>query len=120
MSEHAPAPIRPQLTADLEPVTFAAWYWLKSELVAFCRTAGLGSTGDKRTVQARIEQHLVVTQRLVATQPRCVHSEPSAEAARRGGATLITRGVTSAITSVSVRANNRGRRSRPPLPILHN
>ena len=102
MSEHAPDPIRPQLTADLEPVTFAAWYWLKSELIAFCRTAGLGSTGDKRTVQARIEQHLVATQRLVATQSRCVHSEPSADAAQRG------------ITSVGGRANKRGRRSRPP------
>ena len=41
-------PDRPDLTPDLTAGSFAGWYWLKAELVAFCRTLGLPTTGAKR------------------------------------------------------------------------
>lgn len=50
--------VRPALTAYLTADEFRAWYWLKSELVAFCRTEGLPTSGLKAEVRDRITAYL--------------------------------------------------------------
>ena len=40
--------LRPELRPGLAPETFRDWYWLKAELVAFCRANGLPTAGAKR------------------------------------------------------------------------
>jgi hypothetical protein len=57
----APTPdthLRPQLSLALPPSEFLAWYWLKSELIAFCRAYGISQTGSKPDLQARIHAAL--------------------------------------------------------------
>jgi hypothetical protein len=49
---------RPTLTASLHADEFAAWYWLKEELVTFCRLHGISSVGLKREIEARIHDFL--------------------------------------------------------------
>ena len=49
---------RPPLTAQISVSDFQACYWLKEELVAFCRTAGLSTTGAKQELAARICDYL--------------------------------------------------------------
>lgn len=49
---------RPRLTAGLTEAAFGHWYWLKSELVAFCRAHHLSATGSKQLLAARIAAHL--------------------------------------------------------------
>jgi hypothetical protein len=49
---------RPQLTVSLPPSKFRAWYWLKAELIAFCRSQRLRTSGSKQEIAARIEAHL--------------------------------------------------------------
>ena len=58
MTPEVAAEARPQLAPGLAAETFVAWYWLKAELVAYCRAAGLRSGGDKCALQARILLHL--------------------------------------------------------------
>jgi hypothetical protein len=45
---------RPELTAYLSADEFQRWYWLKEELVAFCRSAQLTTSGSKPELAARI------------------------------------------------------------------
>ncbi len=49
---------RPVLDAQISPVDFRAFYWLKSELVMFCREHGLSPTGSKVALAERIELFL--------------------------------------------------------------
>ena len=49
---------RPALKASLSAEEFEAWYWLKEELVLFCRRHHLSTVGLKRELQARIVNHL--------------------------------------------------------------
>lgn len=49
---------RPDLNDTLSPSEFRAWYWLKEELAAFCRSRKLPTGGSKRELAARIESHL--------------------------------------------------------------
>ena len=49
---------RPDLTPDLPPKEFLAWYWLKEELVLFCSTNGLRTAGSKPDLESRIEAFL--------------------------------------------------------------
>ncbi len=54
-----PAPNeRPPLNASLSASSFAAWYWLKSELQAFCRAEGLPTGGSKAELLQRVGRHL--------------------------------------------------------------
>ncbi len=46
---------RPSLDPRLSPDDFRSFYWLKEELVAFCRASGLPSTGSKEQISTRIE-----------------------------------------------------------------
>ena len=54
-----PAPNeRPPLNASLSASSFAAWYWLKSELQAFCRAEGLHTGGGKAELMQRVGRYL--------------------------------------------------------------
>lgn len=45
---------RPLLCADLDSTTFKQYYYLRKELVAFCRASGLSSCGNKEELTERI------------------------------------------------------------------
>jgi hypothetical protein len=45
---------RPALSAE----NFRAWYWLKKELQAYCRTQGLPTSGSKEDLTLRVQAHL--------------------------------------------------------------
>ena len=45
---------RPRITRSLSLSDFTSWYWLKTELVALCRTFGLNTTGSKLELEDRI------------------------------------------------------------------
>jgi hypothetical protein len=49
---------RPPLTPHLALSDFQSFYWLKEELLAFCREAGLPTAGSKTDLSARIAQFL--------------------------------------------------------------
>lgn len=49
---------RPLLNTDLSPSDFTAFYWLKAELEAFCKTVGLKRTGSKSEIANRIVFYL--------------------------------------------------------------
>ena len=55
---------RPALTPSLSPGAFREAYWLKKELVTFCRQHGLATSGPKREVAARIAAFLTDGTRL--------------------------------------------------------
>ena len=66
---------RPALSADLPAETFEDWYWLRSELTAFCRAEGLRATGSKGELAARVSAYL-------RTGTRCDRSAPRPRRAR--------------------------------------
>ncbi|PKO12918.1 MAG: cytoplasmic protein [Chloroflexi bacterium HGW-Chloroflexi-10] len=49
---------RPELTPDILLVDFQDFYWLKEELIAFCRQQGLPTGGSKEVLAARISGFL--------------------------------------------------------------
>jgi len=49
---------RPHLNASLSASSFAAWYWLKSELQMFCPAEGLHTGGSKAELMQRVSRHL--------------------------------------------------------------
>ena len=49
---------RPLLTRRLSATEFARWYWLKTELVAFCRELRISGAGSKPEINARISASL--------------------------------------------------------------
>ena len=49
---------RPLLTRRLSAAEFARWYWLKTELVAFCRELRISGAGSKPEINARISASL--------------------------------------------------------------
>jgi SAP domain-containing new25 len=49
---------RPELSIGLPAKEFAAWYWLKEELVAFCRMNGVSPSGTKLELVERIKTFL--------------------------------------------------------------
>ena len=51
---------RPELDAQAPVTDFRAFYWLKSELVAFCREQGLSTAGAKTELARRIEVFLTI------------------------------------------------------------
>ncbi len=55
MIKNAP---RPQITPDLSEKEFKNYYWLKAELLQFCREVGLSTVGNKQEVGDRIAQFL--------------------------------------------------------------
>lgn len=49
---------RPELSKELDGKTFGQWYWLKEELVSFCRENGLPASGSKEELTSRISRYL--------------------------------------------------------------
>jgi len=51
-------PDRPVLETGMPVDALDRYYWYMAELVAFCRDAGLATTGQKHEVLARVRRHL--------------------------------------------------------------
>ncbi len=66
---------RPPLTIDISPKDFMDFYWLKEELIDFCRTHGLSGTGGKEEIAERIVYFLKTGKELKETRP--VSRKPS-------------------------------------------
>ncbi|MEM7333106.1 MAG: DUF6434 domain-containing protein [Chloroflexota bacterium] len=49
---------RPKLTKEISVADFRDFYWLKKELVEFCRAEGLSRQGGKLEIADRIESYL--------------------------------------------------------------
>lgn len=49
---------RPQLDKNISPKDFREFYWLKSDLLQFCRMHKLGTTGSKQELATRIATFL--------------------------------------------------------------
>ena len=49
---------RPELSRTLSAEVFRQWYWLKEELVQFCRDNGLPVSGGKTELAERIASYL--------------------------------------------------------------
>lgn len=50
--------MKPKLTKELEHQIFLNYYYLKEELIAFCKAEQLQSTGSKEELTSRIAQYL--------------------------------------------------------------
>jgi hypothetical protein len=61
---------RPMLSTQLSPEEFASWYWLKQELVDFCRCEHIVSSGLKRDIEVRIKNYLAGAQLIPEDRPR--------------------------------------------------
>ncbi len=68
---------RPPLTAALPPEEFADHYWLKSELIGFCRQAGISAAGSKQQLNTRITALLAGSDVLEKPKARARGKMPS-------------------------------------------
>lgn len=59
---------RPELNKELDADTFREYYWLKEELVSFCRSSGIPSSGGKTELSDRIYGFLKTG--IVISEPR--------------------------------------------------
>ena len=66
---------RPLLNTDLNGDSFRKWYWLKEELVAFCRDNGLPSNGSKTELTERIAYFLDTGKVLCSNKSKCAASK---------------------------------------------
>lgn len=62
--------IRPCITADMDANTFRSYYYLKEELVAFCKANGLPTSGGKLEITNRIAHYLETKEILPAIPVR--------------------------------------------------
>lgn len=67
---------RPELTRELDSKLFLDFYYLKEELVAFCREQGLPVTGGKQEITKRIA-HFLETGEILQTQPVSRNIKPA-------------------------------------------
>src|SRR5689334_21596944 len=63
---------RPALTKTISIDDFAAHYWLKSELVAFCCTYGISASGGKLDIARRIRKFLSTGRKTNRATPNAV------------------------------------------------
>lgn len=61
---------RPRLSKELEYNIFLQYYYLKEELVAFCRENKLSTTGGKQELTKRIEHFLKTGEKLIVSTKR--------------------------------------------------
>jgi DNA gyrase inhibitor GyrI len=61
---------RPELTRGLSSQNFCEYYYLKSELMEFCRKEQLSASGSKAELADRIEAYLQTGERIATTKPR--------------------------------------------------
>lgn len=62
-------PERPGLAVGLDAEVFLAHYYLKEEMVRFCRAAGLSTGGGKQAIAGRIAHFLRTGERLAGETP---------------------------------------------------
>jgi hypothetical protein len=55
---------RPDLDKNLDSATFQSYYYLKEELIQFCRQKRLQTTGAKTELTERIARHLDTGEKL--------------------------------------------------------
>jgi len=63
---------RPTLSIHLDGNTFRSYYYLKEELIAFCKEMGLQSTGGKQELAERINCYLDTGEKSTSTDDRKV------------------------------------------------
>lgn len=56
---------RPKLDENISIENFQNYYWLKKELVDFCRNLGINTSGGKIDISYRIEQYLKTGEKIV-------------------------------------------------------
>lgn len=56
---------RPKLDENISIENFQNYYWLKKELVDFCRNLGINKSGGKIDISYRIEQYLKTGEKIV-------------------------------------------------------
>ncbi len=71
-SDGGRAAVIPDLHASLARDTFLSYYYLKSELVSFCRQEGLQTVGSKANLTARIAHFMASGERVTSALPRRV------------------------------------------------
>jgi hypothetical protein len=62
--------LRPALSSSLPAEEFRSWYWLKEELIAFCRDVKLPYAGSKADIETVIVAHLERRNALPMRAPR--------------------------------------------------
>ncbi|MGQ4005240.1 SAP domain-containing protein [Francisellaceae bacterium CB300] len=50
--------MKPTLNKNISSYTFQNYYWLKTELIKFCRDTGLSTVGAKKDIEIRIVHYL--------------------------------------------------------------
>jgi len=61
---------RPNLDKNLDSATFQSYYYLKEELVRFCRQEGLRTTGGKTDLAKQISHYLDTGEKLVVVEKK--------------------------------------------------
>lgn len=69
---------RPELSKDMESTVFRDYYYLKEELVAFCRENGLPASGGKLELTERIA-HYLDTGEVLPNQPKHPRSKTASD-----------------------------------------
>ena len=70
MSTKDPRLTRPRWEDLTTAEEFRRWYWLKTELVAYCRQQGLSYAGGKKEITERIAQYLTTGTALPPRRPK--------------------------------------------------
>ena len=68
---------RPAITPSLTLSEFLSWYWLKAELMVFCRILGLTTTGSKQELEEKIRRHLSGGELKIAAKRRANGEMPT-------------------------------------------
>ncbi len=68
---------RPSLSVKLTAAEFKNYYYLKEELVSFCREFGLQATGSKNELTERIAHYLETGEKLIQAKPVKSKNSPS-------------------------------------------
>ncbi|MEM9195770.1 MAG: DUF6434 domain-containing protein [Myxococcota bacterium] len=66
---------RPPIERIKSAAEFRRWYWLKSELVAFARTRGIATTGQKPELAKRVAAFIDTGHRLAAPKKKRIRSD---------------------------------------------
>lgn len=61
--------MRPELNKNIEPEEFIEFYWLKEELISFCRDCNIPTSGKKQELTIRICEFLK-TGKIIATSTK--------------------------------------------------
>lgn len=67
---------RPALNKQLDSITFHSFYWLKEELVEFCRKNGLPTSGGKLEITERIAHFLDTGEVIFSTNAKKKKTTP--------------------------------------------